>query len=48
MSIVDFVTVFRAGEISRKGVLRPVTKDIYLPILDRLDSLGIKIVEESF
>ena len=35
------------GEFTRKGVLRPVTKDIYTPILDRLESLGIKIVEES-
>ncbi len=37
-----------AGEVARKGVLRPVTKDIYQPILDRLHHLGLKIIEETF
>ena len=37
-----------SGKIARKGVLRPVTKDIYTPILARLDELGIKISEERF
>ena len=45
---LEWFNCLQLGEISRKGVLRPVTKDIYTPILARLDSLGLKVIEETF
>lgn len=35
------------GKIKRKGVLSPIHKEIYEPILMALDKRGIKMVEES-
>ena len=35
-----------SGEIDRKGVCIPVTKDIYLPVLKELESLNIKMTEK--
>jgi saccharopine dehydrogenase (NADP+, L-glutamate forming) len=34
------------GQITVKGVLRPTIPEIYSPILDKLEELGIKMVEE--
>ncbi|MBS0010297.1 MAG: saccharopine dehydrogenase NADP-binding domain-containing protein [Bacteroidales bacterium] len=34
------------GQIALKGVYRPVKKEIYMPVLDRLEELGIKTEEE--
>jgi hypothetical protein len=36
-----------SGEIKRAGVIRPVTKDLYEPILSKLVAMGISIVEET-
>jgi saccharopine dehydrogenase-like NADP-dependent oxidoreductase len=33
-------------QIKAKGVFRPTLPEIYLPILDKLEELGIKMVEE--
>lgn len=30
------------GEIQRKGMIRPVTKEVYRPALKRLQDFGIK------
>jgi len=30
------------GRITRKGVLRPITKDLYEPILNEMERLGVK------
>ena len=30
------------GEIRKKGVVRPTTKDVYMPILERLKLEGIE------
>lgn len=35
------------GKISQRGVLSPVTKEIYTPILAELEKHGIKMVEKS-
>lgn len=35
------------GEIDRKGVLRPLTSDIYLPVLRKLKSYGIRFEERQ-
>ena len=35
------------GKIKQKGVLGPITKEIYNPILAELEKKGIKMVEES-
>ena len=35
------------GQITAKGVLRPVTADIYDPVLDELAELGIVCTEAS-
>lgn len=32
----------RVGEIRKKGVVRPTTKDVYMPILERLKLEGIE------
>ena len=32
----------RVGEIRKKGVVRPTTKDVYVPILERLKLEGIE------
>jgi saccharopine dehydrogenase-like NADP-dependent oxidoreductase len=34
------------GQIKAKGVFRPTLPEIYLPILDKLEELGITMVEE--
>ena len=34
------------GKFTRKGVVVPVTPDIYEPILEELEELGIRLVEE--
>ena len=34
------------GQISVNGVFRPTIPEIYSPILDKLEELGIKVVEE--
>jgi saccharopine dehydrogenase-like NADP-dependent oxidoreductase len=34
------------GQITVKGVFRPTIPEIYSPILDKLEELGIKMVEE--
>jgi hypothetical protein len=34
------------GKINIKGVYRPVLPDIYNPVLDGLEELGIKMKEE--
>jgi hypothetical protein len=33
------------GKITTKGVLMPVQKEIYQPVLDELTSLGIRFTE---
>ena len=35
------------GKIKEKGVLSPITREIYNPILQELEKRGIKMVEES-
>lgn len=35
------------GKIKDRGVLSPITRDIYNPILNELEKKGIKMVEES-
>ncbi len=37
-----------AGKVKRSGVLRPVTKDLYEPILSKLQEMGINVIEETF
>ena len=34
-----------SGAVERRGVLRPITPDIYLPLLDRIEASGIAFVE---
>jgi hypothetical protein len=34
------------GKITNKGIQRPVTKEIYLPVLNDLEKLNIKLIEE--
>jgi len=34
------------GEVRGKGLLRPVAKEVYEPVLKRLEKFGIKAVEE--
>ncbi|MDZ7737925.1 MAG: saccharopine dehydrogenase C-terminal domain-containing protein [Bacteroidales bacterium] len=34
------------GKINLKGVYRPVKKEIYMPVLDSLEELGIRTEEE--
>lgn len=34
------------GEVKGRGVLRPLTKDIWAPLLSRLEQAGIKMTEE--
>jgi saccharopine dehydrogenase-like NADP-dependent oxidoreductase len=40
------VEMILAGQITEKGVYRPVLPGIYNPILDELEKLGIRMVEE--
>jgi saccharopine dehydrogenase-like NADP-dependent oxidoreductase len=40
------VDMILKGDISVKGVFRPVTPEIYVPILNELEKLGIRMVEE--
>ena len=35
------------GKITRKGVLSPIYKDIYDPIMKELERFGISMIEES-
>jgi saccharopine dehydrogenase-like NADP-dependent oxidoreductase len=35
------------GVIKARGVIRPVTRDIYDPVLERLDKAGIRLIEEE-
>lgn len=35
------------GEVQRKGVVMPLTSDIYDPVLDRLESMGITFREDE-
>jgi hypothetical protein len=35
------------GKITRKGVLSPIYKDIYDPIMKELERFGIRMIEES-
>lgn len=35
------------GKITRKGVVSPIHKDIYEPIMRELERFGIAMVEES-
>lgn len=35
------------GKITRRGVLSPIHKDIYAPIMKELERFGICMVEES-
>ena len=40
------VRMILEGTIKAKGVQMPITPDIYNPVLDELDNLGIKVVEK--
>lgn len=42
---LQFSTALFTGEIQRKGVVVPLTLDIYQPILSRLAQEGIKATE---
>lgn len=35
------------GKISQRGVLSPVHKEIYEPIMSELEKLGVHMIEES-
>lgn len=35
------------GKVKERGVIRPIYKDIYEPMLDLLEKAGIKLVEED-
>ena len=35
------------GKVSQRGVLSPITPEIYNPLLNQLEGIGIKMVEES-
>jgi saccharopine dehydrogenase (NADP+, L-glutamate forming) len=35
------------GKITRRGVLSPIYKDIYMPIMKELERFGIRMIEES-
>lgn len=35
------------GKVKERGVIRPIYKDIYVPMLDLLEKAGIKLVEED-
>ncbi|KAI9146443.1 Saccharopine dehydrogenase-domain-containing protein [Paraphysoderma sedebokerense] len=35
------------GKIRKNGVIAPMTKDIYIPMLDRLEAEGIRFVEKT-
>jgi saccharopine dehydrogenase-like NADP-dependent oxidoreductase len=41
------VEMILTGRIQRTGVLRPITQDIYNPVLDELASLGITCQEKT-
>jgi saccharopine dehydrogenase (NAD+, L-glutamate forming) len=42
------VKLILTGKISRKGVLLPVTDDIYTPVLAELETFGIRFTERDF
>lgn len=44
INLIYFVLI--QGEIQRRGVLAPLTMDIYQPILSRLRSEGLHAVDE--
>lgn len=35
------------GKVKERGVIRPIYKDIYEPMLELLEKAGIKLVEED-
>lgn len=35
------------GKISKRGVLSPIYKEIYVPIMKELERLGVVMIEES-
>lgn len=44
---VAFATeMLMKGEISLKGVVIPVMPELYIPILEKLETIGIRFVEE--
>ncbi len=40
--------LFLTGKLNKTGVVIPVEKDVYTPILDELEEFGIKFIEEEF
>jgi hypothetical protein len=36
-----------AGQIKQKGVVLPITEDIYIPVLEELAILGIRFIENE-
>lgn len=35
------------GKIKEKGVIRPIAKEVYDPVLERLEKAGIRLVEDE-
>ena len=35
------------GKVPQRGVISPMYKELYLPILKKLEGFGIKMIEES-
>lgn len=41
------VELLLQGKVKERGVIRPIYKDIYVPMLDLLEKAGIRLVEED-
>ena len=35
------------GKVKEKGVIRPIAKEVYDPVLERLEKAGIRLVEDE-
>ena len=35
------------GKVKEKGVIRPIEKEVYDPVLERLEKAGIRLVEDE-
>jgi len=47
MPLATSIELFLTGKITGKGVLIPITPDLYNPILDAMEPLGVKFIEEE-
>lgn len=47
MQIRANTLLFFSGELNTKGLVVPMTKDIYAPILKRLEQEGLQFISKS-